>query len=394
MPATLWKRIQRFACAHPQFPTLIFLLLLNISCKPRQDTNADVEFLVTDRALMVNAGYIGPALITGEPSLRIRQKPSSSARVVGRAMYGEIVDIMESRDSFARIDRGWIDKRWLQLTKPVAPGHLGEGVVMNRPAVDVFDVNGLQKTPINSASFGQIVRVLRVNQSGFAETELGAISAQHLAKLKSKATSKEEVGDDPAEKVPAPPPDFPVSPLAKNPGAMPYSVSGIENPQVEYCHGYPAELGRAFAAASVSAAARALISLVSFAEGTHKCYNLRFDHEVFFNYAAHPGRCAKTKYKGKCVSASGRFQFIFETWNTLAQQRGYSSFQPHFQDLAGLHLTRQVGVDYDKRYSKSQFRTVMRKMSGKWASLPGSTSGQRQLTFLEAWTKYISYLKD
>jgi muramidase (phage lysozyme) len=77
----------------------------------------------------------------------------------------------------------------------------------------------------------------------------------------------------------------------------------------------------------------------------------------------------------------------------LAKSKKYKSFKPYYQDLGGLTLIRGTGVKYDKRYSRSAFKTILRKMGGQWASLPGSPYGQPIKPFKKVWKQYTKYIK-
>lgn len=55
--------------------------------------------------------------VTASPSLRVRQAPSSTATIIDRIGYGEIVEPVEIRDGWARIEKpiaGWIVLSWTQ----------------------------------------------------------------------------------------------------------------------------------------------------------------------------------------------------------------------------------------------------------------------------------------
>lgn len=144
----------------------------------------------------------------------------------------------------------------------------------------------------------------------------------------------------------------------------------------------------------------AILSLIAFSEGTstHKLTkNNGYDvivtgidgrPEIFTDYSDHPfanGRPAKVFNKtGSRSSASGRYQQLYSFWPAYKKQLGLKDFGPASQDKLALQLIRECKALED--VDRGDVKTFTQKCSRIWASLPGSTYGQRvhPLAVLEA----------
>jgi muramidase (phage lysozyme) len=78
-------------------------------------------------------------------------------------------------------------------------------------------------------------------------------------------------------------------------------------------------------------------------------------------------------------TAAGAYQIIFRTWKGLCKQYGFTGFTPEEQDemavalIAGRHALAPL-LD-------GAFKDAVGLCSAEWASLPGSTAGQRTEAF-------------
>jgi muramidase (phage lysozyme) len=86
--------------------------------------------------------------------------------------------------------------------------------------------------------------------------------------------------------------------------------------------------------------------------------------------------CRKVGLKAGCKStAAGRYQIIRPTWQGCKTRLRLPDFGPASQDKAALYLIDNEGALVDVHAGHLQ--TAIAKCSRQWASLPGSTSGQR-----------------
>lgn len=82
----------------------------------------------------------------------------------------------------------------------------------------------------------------------------------------------------------------------------------------------------------------------------------------------------QTDGKKNTSSASGAYQFLERTWNSLAKQHGLTDFSPRSQDLGAIALLKQSGAL--DAILKGDFDTAVKKANRTWASLPGSPYAQ------------------
>ncbi len=128
---------------------------------------------------------------------------------------------------------------------------------------------------------------------------------------------------------------------------------------------------------AVSPEQRAFLDAIAFAEGTRNDgendgYNVLFSHRKISDCSSHPNRriCAG-RY---CSTASGRYQFLTRTWNSLK----LPSFKPENQDRGAVKLMarRRASVPAGRAMTATEFRNVLDKVSYEWASLPPGRYGQ------------------
>ena len=130
---------------------------------------------------------------------------------------------------------------------------------------------------------------------------------------------------------------------------------------------------------------RALLDTIAWAEGAD--YNILYGGGTFSDFRDHP-RKKITKW-GFTSSASGRYQFNIPTHDGM-KKRGYfsSGFGPEEQDKAALGLIKGEGVtqkDLEDYLKNKIFKYIAKKITGRWASIPGNTyeQGTRSLPSLQ-----------
>jgi muramidase (phage lysozyme) len=139
-------------------------------------------------------------------------------------------------------------------------------------------------------------------------------------------------------------------------------------------------------ACELPAAVRAFLDTLAYAEGTNAQYNYIFTHAVFTSYADHP---RTRKCAGRlCSDAAGRYQFLSDTWDPLAEDLGIRDFTPPSQDKAVLELIRRDGAYRAVAASANyeSFKSAVYKLNNIWASLPGSPYGQPTHSMSALWS--------
>lgn len=122
---------------------------------------------------------------------------------------------------------------------------------------------------------------------------------------------------------------------------------------------------------------RKLLDVIAAAEGVKHGYNTIFGNERVGNLSAHPNvRKAFKQTDGKTsyTTAAGRYQFLSDTWNGLAQQYGLKDFSPQSQDIGAIALIMQKGALGD--VLKGNYQSAIKKLGTTWASLPSSPYAQ------------------
>jgi muramidase (phage lysozyme) len=96
---------------------------------------------------------------------------------------------------------------------------------------------------------------------------------------------------------------------------------------------------------------------------------------TFTDDAQHPNvRVWIERYKVNSTAA-GAYQIINPTWRGLLKQYGFPDFSPDSQDQAAVALI--AGRDALDDVIAGRFKDAVAKCSAEWASLPGSSAGQR-----------------
>jgi muramidase (phage lysozyme) len=129
---------------------------------------------------------------------------------------------------------------------------------------------------------------------------------------------------------------------------------------------------------------RKFLDFIAQAEGVKHGYNTMFGNERFGNLGAHPNvRKAFRQTDGTTnyTTAAGRYQFLKDTWNGLANQYGFKDFSPRAQDLGAIALISGRGALDD--VLSGNYQSAIGKLGSEWASLPSSKykQGKRSWEF-------------
>jgi muramidase (phage lysozyme) len=143
---------------------------------------------------------------------------------------------------------------------------------------------------------------------------------------------------------------------------------------------------------------RALLDTIRFAEGTwhngrSEGYRTLYGGGLFHNLARHPEITVRRRYTS---AAAGAYQFLPGTWREVASRLRLSSFEPHNQDQAALHLIERRGaLNLLDRGGLS--RDLLARLAPEWASLPtrsgGSHYGQPVKSYAELSSFYSHALR-
>lgn len=120
----------------------------------------------------------------------------------------------------------------------------------------------------------------------------------------------------------------------------------------------------------------ALLDTIRFAEGTWhggrlEGYRTLYGGGLFQGLSRHPEITVRHGYTS---AAAGAYQFLPDTWREVAQRLRLTSFEPHNQDQAALHLIeRRRALALVDRQGIS--RELVARLAPEWASLPTHTGG-------------------
>jgi muramidase (phage lysozyme) len=135
---------------------------------------------------------------------------------------------------------------------------------------------------------------------------------------------------------------------------------------------------------------RAILTMIATCEGTGDCYNALFGYHptlrptrIFENgYVRHPNiKFPFTQTDGTLnfTTAAGRYQFIFPTWEMVADRIGAPDFSPEWQDEGALSQ-----IEYHEALDdvdEGHLQRAIDKISVEWASLPSSRYPQPKRSF-------------
>lgn len=88
-------------------------------------------------------------------------------------------------------------------------------------------------------------------------------------------------------------------------------------------------------------------------------------------------------------TAAGAYQIINPTWRGLVSQYGFDDFAPDMQDMAAVALI--AGRKALNDVIEGHFEQAVAKCAAEWASLPGSTAGQRTEKFADVLKVYLAH---
>jgi muramidase (phage lysozyme) len=93
----------------------------------------------------------------------------------------------------------------------------------------------------------------------------------------------------------------------------------------------------------------------------------------FEDFSRHPGIVGLTTKDGPSTAA-GRYQITKQTYDDFAPKLGITDFSPESQDKIALAIIQKQGALDDVR--SGRFEDAIKKLGGRWASLPSSTYSQ------------------
>ena|SRR3990167_9984192 len=122
---------------------------------------------------------------------------------------------------------------------------------------------------------------------------------------------------------------------------------------------------------------RAFLMAIRLGEGTtdDAGYYRIVGGQMFNDDSQHPNVRVFIKRYSVWSTAAGAYQIIGPTWRGLVKQYGFEDFSPDSQDEAAVALI--AGRKALDDVMAGRFDEAVRKCSLEWASLPGSTAGQR-----------------
>ena len=140
---------------------------------------------------------------------------------------------------------------------------------------------------------------------------------------------------------------------------------------------------------------KALHDSIAYAEGTRNHskdgYNVMFSFRLMSSCQSHPNTCIK--YGSTCSTAAGRYQFLTNTWRSVARARNLGTFEPENQERGAAYListTRRVSVPQNRAMTATEYSNAMSKLSYEWASLPPGRYGQPSKTQAQMRSMYCS----
>ena len=136
---------------------------------------------------------------------------------------------------------------------------------------------------------------------------------------------------------------------------------------------------------------QAFLRAIRLGEGTsdEAGYNRIVGGGTFADDSVHPHvRVFLPKYQ-VYSTAAGAYQIIFPTWTALCKQYDFPDFTPESQDEAAVALIVGRGALNDVLLG--DLKTAVQKCAAEWASLPGSTAGQRTESYQSVENEYLAH---
>ena len=140
----------------------------------------------------------------------------------------------------------------------------------------------------------------------------------------------------------------------------------------------------------------AFLKAIRLGEGTsgQNGYYTLFGGQPFLEVDTHPAvrfyethdefiRNGKLDY----TTAAGAYQITYSTWRRLCKLYPFTDFSPQTQDEMAVALIAGRGAL--ENIKAGQLATAVSKCAGEWASLPGSTAGQRTESYAAVEKVYV-----
>lgn len=109
----------------------------------------------------------------------------------------------------------------------------------------------------------------------------------------------------------------------------------------------------------------------------------------FMDDRGHPNKRVWIERYKVWSTAAGAYQIINPTWRGLVKQYGFTDFTPDSQDMAAVALI--AGRKALNDVIAGRFEDAVAKCAAEWASLPGSTAGQRTEKFSDVLKVYLEH---
>ena len=111
--------------------------------------------------------------------------------------------------------------------------------------------------------------------------------------------------------------------------------------------------------------------------------------QLFDSFDCHPNIHVRLPRYNVVSSAAGAYQLIYPTWCGLVREYAFEDFSPTCQDLAAIALIAEKGALHF--VIAGQLQEAVSRCAATWASLPGSTAGQRTEGFDKVQQCYLDH---
>lgn len=135
---------------------------------------------------------------------------------------------------------------------------------------------------------------------------------------------------------------------------------------------------------------RAFLKAIRLGEGTtdEAGYYRIVGGQTFTDDSIHPRVKVWIERYKVWSTAAGAYQIIWPTWTELCKQYDFPDFSPDSQDEAAVALI--AGRKALHNVKEGHFAKAVEKCADEWASLPGSTAGQRTESFDAVLAVYLA----
>lgn len=136
---------------------------------------------------------------------------------------------------------------------------------------------------------------------------------------------------------------------------------------------------------------KAFLNLIKKHESRGGDYSIIYGGGQFTDFSAHPNKRVpfmnpKTKQMDYSTAA-GAYQINWKTWLEINAVMSLPDFGKQSQDLAAIILLRKIGAL--PLIIAGDLNGALQKASGRWASLPYSTSMQNKTSTIQAQADYL-----